>query len=329
MSGAATPYFSLRAHVFEIDQTKKGWKPCSSQAVPVSMYHDATHDLHRVVSVDGTKALINSAISSSAMAFTKTSQKFGQWRDPRAKTVYGLGFASEADLDAFAAKFKEALSEYEKRKERRRRDKEQGQEQEAAASADGPRSDGSSTSASSASHNTSSSSPSTSTSSTVTTPNISTASVAPSSAASRGPATASAHAATPAPAAEPPNELVYENERLKKALAASSANAKQWEAELQTLKNNNARLTSALQESAGNVDEWKKQLAAWKEESQKWKRRAQELETTQSTELQKAEAKIAQLQGRIASLETAREEAQVCSPQFSKIKKGGGLLASR
>ena len=32
------------------------------------------------------------------MAFTKTSQKFGQWSDPRANTVYGLGFATENDL---------------------------------------------------------------------------------------------------------------------------------------------------------------------------------------------------------------------------------------
>lgn len=32
------------------------------------------------------------------MTFTKTSQKFGQWSDVRANTVYGLGFASEAEL---------------------------------------------------------------------------------------------------------------------------------------------------------------------------------------------------------------------------------------
>ena len=32
------------------------------------------------------------------MTFTKTSQKFGQWSDPRANTVYGLGFNTEADL---------------------------------------------------------------------------------------------------------------------------------------------------------------------------------------------------------------------------------------
>ena len=32
------------------------------------------------------------------MTFTKTSQKFGQWSDVRANTVYGLGFSSEAEL---------------------------------------------------------------------------------------------------------------------------------------------------------------------------------------------------------------------------------------
>lgn len=32
------------------------------------------------------------------MTFTKTSQKFGQWADSRANTVYGLGFASEQQL---------------------------------------------------------------------------------------------------------------------------------------------------------------------------------------------------------------------------------------
>ncbi|KAH9628221.1 hypothetical protein HF086_003053 [Spodoptera exigua] len=32
------------------------------------------------------------------MTFTKTSQKFGQWSDVRANTVYGLGFASEPEL---------------------------------------------------------------------------------------------------------------------------------------------------------------------------------------------------------------------------------------
>ncbi|KAK9959256.1 hypothetical protein ABG768_011321 [Culter alburnus] len=41
------------------------------------------------------------------MNFTKTSQKFGQWADSRANTVFGLGFASEQQLSKFAEKFQE------------------------------------------------------------------------------------------------------------------------------------------------------------------------------------------------------------------------------
>ncbi|XP_051896144.1 homer protein homolog 2 isoform X3 [Pristis pectinata] len=41
------------------------------------------------------------------MTFTKTSQKFGQWADSRANTVFGLGFPSEQQLSKFAEKFQE------------------------------------------------------------------------------------------------------------------------------------------------------------------------------------------------------------------------------
>ncbi|MGH0185320.1 UNVERIFIED_CONTAM: hypothetical protein FKN15_017654 [Acipenser sinensis] len=41
------------------------------------------------------------------MTFTKTSQKFGQWADSRANTVYGLGFSSEHHLVKFSEKFSE------------------------------------------------------------------------------------------------------------------------------------------------------------------------------------------------------------------------------
>ena len=36
----------------------------------------------RIISVEGTKAVINSTITPN-MTFTKTSQKFGQWSDVR------------------------------------------------------------------------------------------------------------------------------------------------------------------------------------------------------------------------------------------------------
>ena len=44
------------------------------------------------------QAVINSTITPNMM-FTKTSQKFGQWSDMRANTVYGLGFSTEAELN--------------------------------------------------------------------------------------------------------------------------------------------------------------------------------------------------------------------------------------
>ena len=44
------------------------------------------------------QAVINSTITPN-MTFTKTSQKFGQWSDVRANTVYGLGFGSELELN--------------------------------------------------------------------------------------------------------------------------------------------------------------------------------------------------------------------------------------
>lgn len=39
------------------------------------------------------------------MTFTKTSQKFGQWADSRANTVYGLGFATEQQLHQVNEKY--------------------------------------------------------------------------------------------------------------------------------------------------------------------------------------------------------------------------------
>ena len=44
-----------------------------------------------------SQVIINSTITPN-MTFTKTSQKFGQWADSRANTVFGLGFGSEQQL---------------------------------------------------------------------------------------------------------------------------------------------------------------------------------------------------------------------------------------
>ncbi|XP_042365795.1 homer protein homolog 1-like [Plectropomus leopardus] len=101
------PIFSTRAHVFQIDpNTKKNWVPTSKHAVTVSYFFDSTRNVYRIISLDGSKAIINSTITPN-MTFTKTSQKFGQWADSRANTVYGLGFSSESNLVKFAEKFTE------------------------------------------------------------------------------------------------------------------------------------------------------------------------------------------------------------------------------
>ncbi|KAM6981445.1 homer protein homolog 2 [Aplochiton taeniatus] len=101
------PIFTTRAHVFQIDPTtKKNWVPASKQAVTVSYFYDSTRNSYRIISVDGSKVIINSTITPN-MTFTKTSQKFGQWADSRANTVFGLGFSSEQQLAKFAEKFLE------------------------------------------------------------------------------------------------------------------------------------------------------------------------------------------------------------------------------
>uniref|UniRef100_A0A8C4YL36 Homer scaffold protein 1 n=1 Tax=Gopherus evgoodei TaxID=1825980 RepID=A0A8C4YL36_9SAUR len=107
MGGVEQPIFSTRAHVFQIDpNTKKNWVPTSKHAVTVSYFYDSTRNVYRIISLDGSKAIINSTITPN-MTFTKTSQKFGQWADSRANTVYGLGFSSEHHLSKFAEKFQE------------------------------------------------------------------------------------------------------------------------------------------------------------------------------------------------------------------------------
>ncbi len=85
--------------MFHIDpKTKRSWIAASSAAVNVSFFYDSSRGLYRIISVEGTKPVINSTITPN-MTFTKTSQKFGQWSDVRANTVYGLGFASESELN--------------------------------------------------------------------------------------------------------------------------------------------------------------------------------------------------------------------------------------
>lgn len=318
------PIFTCKAHVFHIDpKTKRSWISASASAVSVSFFYDSTRSLYRIISIEGTKAVINSTITPS-MTFTKTSQKFGQWSDIRANTVYGLGFSSEAELNKFIEKFQEV--------------KEATRLASAKATSNGNATGATPVTSANAS-------PITSRAATVTdnAPLLEPPAMQPVSCTSPAPTTTanstdensdanrnshqrsqslsglqqgespkhqtaemkapSAIAAIPASSNEV--QLKYENDRLKLALAHSSANAKKWEVELATLKSNNLRLTSALQESTANVDEWKRQLHSYKEENQRLKSKYIELEaakggTEAAAELRK---ELAILRLRVETLE--------------------------
>ncbi|BFY97573.1 hypothetical protein BsWGS_00613 [Bradybaena similaris] len=242
------PIFTTKAHVFQIDaNTKKDWIPASKSSVSVSFYYDSARNTYRIISVDGSKAVVNSTVTPN-MAFTKTSQKFGQWSDLRANTVYGLGFSSEQELSKFIEKFKEI--------------KELTREaaQHKHANVNGVM-DGNITSPQS-------------TRQSLHQRTGSLSSIQNETGCMRERRNSFTHGGNNGPSSNSSEaHLKYENDRLKLALSQSSANAKKWEIELQTLKSNNTRLTAALQESTANVDEWKKQLAAFREENMKLKKR--------------------------------------------------------
>ncbi|XP_065206693.1 homer protein homolog 2 [Planococcus citri] len=323
------PIFTCKAHVFHIDpKTKRSWLPASTASINVSFFYDSTRSLYRIISVEGTKAIINSTVTPN-MTFTKTSQKFGQWSDLRANTIYGLGFNSEFELNKFIEKFQEV-------KEATR------------IAANAATSNGTATSSSGGAVNNANASPVTSRSVTFSDPGlIDPPNMQPTTPGTTPPSTTipedatdgskiphqrntslsatqvespkhhatNEHKQSQSPAqnqntlvttiANTDSQLKYENDRLKLALAHSSANAKKWEIELQTLKNNNLRLTSALQESTANVDEWKRQLQSYKEENQRLKNRYIELEATKggtegAVELRK---ELAMLRLRVETLE--------------------------
>lgn len=294
------PIFTCKAHVFHIDpKTKRSWISASTSAVSVSFFYDSTRSLYRIISIEGTKAVINSTITPS-MTFTKTSQKFGQWSDIRANTVYGLGFSSEAELNKFIEKFQEV--------------KEATRLASAKAASNGNASGTTSANASPITARAAAAAGLTDNTPLLEPPAMQQTggctSPAPGNAAPAAPddnandanrnshqrsqslsglqqgespkhqnadmKAPSAVAANPVSSAEV--QLKYENDRLKLALAHSSANAKKWEVELATLKSNNLRLTSALQESTANVDEWKRQLHSYKEENARLKTKYLELE---------------------------------------------------
>jgi len=306
------PIFTCKAHVFHIDpKTKRSWISASSSAVAVSFFYDSSRSLYRIISVEGTKAVINSTITPN-MTFTKTSQKFGQWSDVRANTVYGLGFGSEGELNKFIEKFAEV------------------KEATVRAGSTGKPSNGGATPTASAN-----ASPVTGRCSDKHNDNI-TDHFPPNqndavnsnllkNQLSLGSDSPKKNQDLKGPAPNPPlsgeAQLKYENDRLKLALAQSSANAKKWEIELSTLKNNNARLTSALQESTSNVEEWKRQLHSYKEENARLKMSLMEAEAGRGNCDFDAVSELREMRNHFEDLEHQLDEK---NEEIKRMKENGG-----
>ncbi|XP_044056387.1 homer protein homolog 3b isoform X1 [Siniperca chuatsi] len=236
------PIFSARAHVFQIDPaTKRNWLPASKHAVTVSFFYDASRTVYRIISVGGTKAIINSTITPN-MTFTKTSQKFGQWADSRANTVYGLGFSTEQQLQQFAEQFKEV-------KEAARLAREKSQERFELAN------------------------PALNIAAPELSQELSEERHSPPLLTVNGPGEEKLFRSKSAEV-----ELTVEKERVKKMLSEGSMCEINLEAELFTLQDSNAKLVAALQEANGSVEHWKKQLAEYQEETDRLRDQVAELE---------------------------------------------------
>ncbi|XP_073791693.1 homer protein homolog 1 isoform X1 [Danio rerio] len=289
------PIFSTRAHVFQIDpNTKKNWVPTSKHAVTVSYFYDSTRNVYRIISLDGSKAIINSTITPN-MTFTKTSHKFGQWADSRANTVYGLGFSSETQLNKFAEKFSEF-------KEAARLAKEKSQEKMELTSTPSQRKPVSCF------------------------PRLKLRTSQKESAAGdlQSPVTPESINGTEERDRETPDAALNTGCRLELNAVplphSSTSITKHWEAELAALKGNNAKLTAALLESTANVKQWKQQLAAYQDEAERLHKRVTELECvsgqttgikTQKSELnQTIEELEAELKAKEEELEKLKEEVE-------------------
>ncbi|XP_014883751.1 homer protein homolog 3b isoform X1 [Poecilia latipinna] len=236
------PIFSTRAHVFQIDPaTKRNWLPASKHAVTVSFFYDASRNVYRIISVGGTKAIINSTITPN-MTFTKTSQKFGQWADSRANTVYGLGFSTEQQLQQFAEQFKEV-------KEAARLAREKSQERFELAN------------------------PGLNIAAPQLSQELSEEHHSPPLLTVNGPGEEKLFRSRSAEV-----ELTAEKERVKKMLSEGSMCELNLEAELFTLQDSNAKLVAALQEANSSVEQWKKQLAEYQEETDRLRDQVADLE---------------------------------------------------
>ncbi|XP_072338528.1 homer protein homolog 3-like isoform X3 [Scyliorhinus torazame] len=281
------PIFSARAHVFQIDPaTKRNWIPASKHAVTVSFFYDSTRNVYRIISVGGTKAIINSTITPN-MSFTKTSQKFGQWADSRANTVYGLGFNSEQQLSQFAERFQEV-------KEAARLTREKSQDK------------------------TELTNPALDISAPQMGPELSWELSGDLHSPPLQPASANGSSGPKLYHTEScDGEMTLDSAQLKTLFSQGSIGESPWELELFALQESNAKLVQALHESNVTVEQWKKQLTAYKEETDKLRDREIQMLRTQKSDVNDLESdreeallRLQEVENRNADLEQQLQDVE-------------------
>ncbi|XP_077059045.1 homer protein homolog 3b [Siphateles boraxobius] len=282
------PLFSMKAHVFQIDpDTKRNWIPASKHAVTVSFFFDAARSVYRIISVGGTKAIINSTITPN-MTFTKTSQKFGQWADSRANTVYGLGFATEQQLQQFSEQFKEF-------KEAARLVRDKSQEKFELLSP------GLNISAPQA------------------------LSVDRQSPPLLGVNGSSEDKLFRSKSAD--MEQCMEKEQMRKMLSEGSICERNSEAELFSLRDSNAKLVAALHEANSSIEHWKTQLAEYQKETDRLREQVAELEAqsgvSASSEMGNEELtqSVAEMEALIKAKDEEIKTLRGNKPDLSELEK--------
>jgi len=316
------PVYTCRCHVFRIDSTtKKSWIPAADGPVQVSFFFDPSKKAYRVVSVDSGKPIINSTIVAG-MTFSRTAQKFGQWSDQRANTVYGVGFNNEDELTKFADQFEEAKVCVSR---------------DAMSPVGSPppieNNDIRNIRVMSPPLSQADSVPSEKRNSIASDKSFDVIGIDQSS-VSRTSEQANLNDVTDVDSLANSSKrnsqdlsgvesmignLKMDNERLRSALGQSQGNVRKWESELQTLRTNNARLQSALQENSRNVEEWKNQLIQYRDENLKYRKRCEELEIEVETAQRNGAAHSPRTQKKISKGSLKTEEVERVKQILEKV----------
>lgn len=274
-----------------------------------------------MVSVDSGKPIINSTIVAG-MTFSRTAQKFGQWSDQRANTVYGVGFNNEDELTKFADQFEEAKVCVSR---------------DAMSPVGSPppieNDDIRNIRVMSPPLSQADSVPSEKRNSIASDKSFDVIGIDQSS-VSRTSEQANLNDVTDADSLTNSSKrnsqdlsgvesmignLKMDNERLRSALGQSQGNVRKWESELQTLRTNNARLQSALQENSRNVEEWKNQLIQYRDENAKYRKRIEEMEIEVETAQRNGAAHSPRTQKKMSKGSLKTEEVERVKQILEKV----------